>query len=259
MGILNVTPDSFSDGGHFNTRERALRHAEQMAKAGADIIDVGGESTRPGAAKVSLQEELERVIPVIEAIAERINIAISIDTSKAAVMRAAVQAGASLINDVNALRAPEALKTAIELHQPVCLMHMHGEPGTMQNNPQYEDIVNDVRTFLLERAGQLRQGGFSTRQILLDPGFGFGKTTAHNLHLLRHLATFSRTSHPVLVGLSRKSMLGAITGRQLSERLPASLAVAYQALQNGARILRVHDVAPTLDIVKVWQAIQETP
>jgi dihydropteroate synthase len=256
MGILNVTPDSFSDGGRYNNLDAALRHVENMQADGARLIDVGGESTRPGAIPISTQEELDRVIPVIEALQARFNLVISIDTSKTAVMRAAVQAGASLINDVNALQADQALETAIQLAVPVCLMHKQGTPNTMQHNPQYANVVDDVWTFLQARAALLQPAQLPKSHIVLDPGFGFGKTVTHNLTLLRQLKKFTQTEHPVLVGLSRKSMLGAITGRETANRVAASVAASLIALQQGAKILRVHDVAPTRDAIKVWLAVR---
>ncbi len=256
MGILNVTPDSFSDGGRFDRLDAALRHAEAMCAAGADIIDIGGESTRPGAAPVSEAEELERVIPVIEAIRRDLEVPISIDTSKPAVMRAAVAAGATLINDVNALRAPGALEAAVEAGVPVCLMHMQGEPRTMQQAPHYDDVVAEVRDFLLARAEACVAAGIPRHAILLDPGFGFGKTLAHNLALLRELPALTATGYPVLVGISRKSMLGRLTGREVDQRLAAGLAAAVLALEGGARILRVHDVPETRDALRVWEAVR---
>lgn len=258
MGILNVTPDSFSDGGRFDRLDAALRHAEAMRDAGADILDVGGESTRPGAAPVSEAEELDRVIPVIEAIRSRLGVPVSVDTSKPGVMRAAVAAGAVLINDVNALRAKGALELAAASGVPVCLMHMRGEPRTMQGDPRYDDVVGEVRDFLLARAGDCVAAGIPRAHILLDPGFGFGKTLDHNLALLRGLPHLCDAGYPVLVGISRKSMLGAITGREVGQRLAASLAAALLALEGGARVLRVHDVAETRDVVKVWQAVRES-
>jgi dihydropteroate synthase len=255
MGILNITPDSFSDGGLYQQRDAALRQAEAMVGQGASILDIGGESTRPGAAAVSGQEELDRVIPVIEAIKSRIDIPLSIDTSKPAVMRAAVQVGVGLINDVNALRAEGALQAAIDLAVPVCLMHMQGKPRTMQQDPQYVDVVADVHDFLLQRTQALLDAGFAREKIVLDPGFGFGKTLAHNLALLRGLPVLAKTGYPLLIGISRKSMLGAITGRKVDQRMPASIAAAVLALQGGASILRVHDVAETVDALKVWRAV----
>ena len=255
MGILNVTPDSFSDGGRYNSQTTALRQAEAMQKAGANVIDVGGESTRPGSVAVTAQQELDRVIPVIEAVQARIDIAISIDTSKPIVMHEAVRAGASLINDVNALQAERALDTAIQLNVPVCLMHKQGEPDTMQHNPHYAEVVDEVRAFLMARAAVLQQAGMAADHIVLDPGFGFGKTLEHNLALLRELHHF--TGHSLLVGLSRKTMLGTLTGRATNERMAASVAAAVIALQQGANILRVHDVAETVDAVKLWTAINK--
>ncbi|MEL6711125.1 MAG: dihydropteroate synthase [Pseudomonadota bacterium] len=257
MGILNVTPDSFSDGGRYTNLTDALRHAETMAAEGATLIDVGGESTRPGAKPVSTQQELDRVIPVIAAIAAQLPVTISVDTSKAAVMREAVQAGASLINDVNALQGEQAQNTALALGVPVCLMHKQGEPDNMQHQPHYTDVVHEVRTFLQTRAESLLAAGMSAGQILLDPGIGFGKTLAHNLALLRELHTFTQSEHPVLIGISRKSMLGTITGRATTDRIAASVAAATLALQQGANILRVHDVGATVDALKVWSAIQQ--
>ena len=255
MGILNVTPDSFSDGDRYTNITTALRHAEAMQAAGASLIDIGGESTRPGSVAVTAQQELDRVIPVIEAVQARIEVAISIDTSKPIVMREAVQAGASLINDVNALQAEQALETAVQLGVPVCLMHKQGEPGTMQQKPHYDDVVAEVRAYLMARATLLQQAGMAVDQILLDPGFGFGKTLDHNLDLLRQLNTF--TGYPILVGLSRKTMLGTLTGRPIKERVAASVAAATIALQQGANILRVHDVAETVDAVTLWTAINK--
>jgi len=255
MGILNVTPDSFSDGGQFDRLDDALRHAERMVAEGAAILDVGGESTRPGASEVSESEEIERVVPVIEAIASRVDVPISIDTSKAGVMRAAVDAGACMINDVNALRGEGALEVAASLDVPVCLMHMQGGPRTMQQNPSYSEVVSDVTGFLLQRVAAAEAVGISRDNILLDPGFGFGKTLQHNLSLLRALPSLVGQGYPVLVGISRKSMLGMITGRDVDQRLAGSLAAALIALQGGAAILRVHDVAETVDVLRVWQAV----
>jgi dihydropteroate synthase len=254
MGILNVTPDSFSDGGRFNRLDAALRRAETLVAQGADILDIGGESTRPGAQPVTEQEEIERVVPVIEAIAARSAVPISIDTSKPGVMRAAVAAGACLINDVNALRAGGALDAAAGLGVPVCLMHMQGEPRSMQKSPRYSDVVTEVRDFLLARAQACMAAGMARNDIWIDPGFGFGKTLQHNLDLLRQLPTLVETGFPVLVGISRKSMLGALTGREVDQRLAASLAAALLALQRGALILRVHDVPETLDVLQIWRA-----
>ena len=255
MGILNVTPDSFSDGGRFFDRERALDHARRMLADGADLIDVGGESTRPGAAPVDEAGELARVIPVIDELA-REGALVSVDTMKPAVMRAAVAAGAAMINDVNALRLPGALEAAASTDAAVCLMHMQGEPRTMQDAPSYDDVVAEVRDFLVERAQSCEAVGIARDRIVLDPGFGFGKTLAHNLALVRALPELVATGYPVLAGLSRKSSLGTITGRPGSERLAASLAAALAAVARGASIVRVHDVRETVDALKVWTAIQ---
>jgi dihydropteroate synthase len=255
MGILNVTPDSFADGGRFFDRERALDHARRMLADGADLIDVGGESTRPGAAAVDEADELARVIPVIDELA-REGALVSVDTMKPAVMRAAVAAGAALINDVKALRLPGALEAAASTDAAVCLMHMQGEPRTMQDAPRYDDVVAEVRDFLVERAQSCEAVGIGRDRIVLDPGFGFGKTLAHNLALLRALRELAATGYPVLAGLSRKSSLGAITGRPGGERLAASLAAALAAVARGAAIVRVHDVRETVDALKVWSAIE---
>jgi dihydropteroate synthase len=255
MGILNVTPDSFSDGGRFFDRERALDHARRMLADGADLIDVGGESTRPGAATVDEADELARVIPVIDELA-REGALVSVDTMKPAVMRAAVAAGAAMINDVNALRLPGALEAAASTDAAVCLMHMQGEPRTMQVAPRYDDVVAVVRDFLVERAQSCEAVGIARDRIVLDPGFGFGKTLAHNLALLRALGELVATGYPVLAGLSRKSSLGAITGRPGGERLAASLAAALAAVARGAAIVRVHEVRETVDALKVWSAIE---
>lgn len=256
MGILNVTPDSFSDGGRFDRLEAALSHARQMAEAGADIIDIGGESTRPGAAPVSEDEELARVIPVIEILAKELDVPLSVDSSKPRVMREAVAAGASMVNDVNALRTPGALAAVAELGVPVCLMHMQGEPRTMQRAPHYEDVLGEVRDFLMARVGDCLEAGIRAEDIVLDPGFGFGKTLDHNLALLRGLPELCRSGFPVLVGISRKSMIGVLTGREVAQRLAGSLAAAVLALEGGARILRVHDVAETRDVLRVWEAVR---
>ena len=257
MGILNVTPDSFSDGGRFLALEAALDQARAMAAAGAAVIDVGGESTRPGAAPVSEAEELERVIPVIEVLHREIDLPISVDTSKPAVMREAVRAGAGLINDVNALRAPGALETAAEAGVPVCLMHMQGEPRTMQQNPSYRDVVAEVRDFLSERIAACEAAGIPAERLLVDPGFGFGKTLDHNLTLLRRLQELTSLGRPLLVGLSRKSMLGTLTGRPVEQRQAASVAAAVLAAERGAAIIRVHDVAETVDALAVTRAVME--
>ncbi len=257
MGILNVTPDSFSDGGRWASPEAALDRAVAMVEAGADLIDVGGESTRPGAAPVSLEEELARVVPVVAALARTLPVPISVDTSKPAVMRAAVAAGAGLINDIQALREPGALGVAAECGVPVCLMHMQGEPRTMQRAPSYGDVVAEVSDFLAARVAACEAGGIPRQRLLLDPGFGFGKGLGHNLSLLAHLDAVAALGIPLLVGLSRKSMLGTLTGRAVAGRLPAGLTAAVLALERGARVLRVHDVAETRDAVLVWQAVRE--
>jgi len=255
MGVLNITPDSFSDGGDFFGADRALRRAERMVEEGADILDIGGESTRPGAAPVSVREEIDRVVPVIEALAPRISVPISIDTSKPEVMRAAVNAGAGMVNDVRALREPGALETAVEVGVPVCLMHMQGEPRTMQTAPVYRDVVFEVRDFLRRRIQVCVSAGMAPERVLVDPGFGFGKTLAHNLALLAELAELCLLGPPVLVGLSRKSMIGTLTGRPVTERLAGSLAAAVLAVAQGARLVRVHDVATTVDALRVAWAV----
>ena len=258
MGVLNVTPDSFSDGGRFVHIDDALRQAGDMVAEGAAIIDIGGESTRPGAAAVPLEQELARVLPVIERLAAAFDVPISIDTSKPEVMRAAVDAGAGMINDVTALSAPGAIAAAAESAVPVCLMHMQGKPRTMQQAPQYEDVVADIMRYLSDRVAACEAGGIVRNRLLVDPGFGFGKTKAHNLAVLNGLATFQRLGLPLLVGLSRKSMLGAVTGRTVEERLAASVAAALMAVERGARIVRVHDVAATVDALALWQAVTDT-
>ena len=257
MGILNITPDSFSDGGCYQDHSVALRQAASMVEAGAAIIDIGGESTRPGSDGVSGQEELDRVIPVIEAVRAATDTAISIDTSKAVVMREAVAAGASMINDVNALRADGALAAAGDLGVPVCLMHMLGEPRTMQDDPSYDDVVADVAAFLEERVAAAVAAGLAENRIIVDPGFGFGKTPAQNIDLLANLRQLRVRGRPVLVGVSRKSTLGALTGRAVNERLPASVAAAVIAVINGADVVRAHDVRETVDALKVAQAVVE--
>ena len=239
MGILNVTPDSFSDGGRFATIDAALQQAGQMVAAGAAILDIGGESTRPGAAEVPVDEELERVVPVIERLRDAFDVPVSVDTSKPEVMRAAVAAGAGLINDVTALRAQGALQAVADLAVPVCLMHMQGEPRTMQAAPQYGDVVADILGYLKSRVAACQAAGIPAQRLLLDPGFGFGKTLQHNLRLLARLEAFLEPGLPLLVGLSRKSMLGAVTGRPVGERMAASVAAALLAVQRGASIVRV--------------------
>lgn len=257
MGILNVTPDSFSDGGDFISPEVAISHAEQMLRDGADIIDIGGESARPGAEAVSEQEELDRVIPIIDAIKARIPVVISIDTNKPRVMQEAVSAGAGLINDVMALQAPGAVATAQALAVPVCLMHMQGQPRSMQKNPAYSDVVADIADFFEQRLSECVAGGIPRERLLLDPGFGFGKTLEHNLKLLRCLGEFNKIGLPLLVGVSRKSMIGAILDdAPVEERLYGSLAAAVLALEYGASIIRVHDVKPTVDALRVVSAVK---
>ena len=255
MGVLNVTPDSFSDGGRFTGRDAALQQARQMHADGAAIIDVGGESTRPGALPVSEQEELDRVIPVVEAIAAEFDTIISLDTSTPAVIREGALAGAGLINDVRALQRPGALEAAALSGLPVCLMHMQGEPDTMQQAPRYDDVVADVLGFLRARVQACEAVGIGRERLLLDPGFGFGKTLAHNLRLLRELDRLTIEGLPLLVGMSRKSMIAKVLGREVDERLPASLALAVMAAERGADILRVHDVRETSDALRMAQAV----
>ena len=256
MGILNVTPDSFSDGGRFDRVELALDHALRMQAEGADIIDIGGESTRPGAAAVTPEEELERVMPVIRVLRQETDIPISIDTSKPEVMRAAVDAGADMINDVNALRAQDAVDTCAELDVPVCLMHMQGEPRTMQQDPRYDDVVKDIANFLRQRSRVCVDAGIDSGKLILDPGFGFGKTLQHNLELLNRLESICALESPVLVGISRKSMLGAIIDKPVTQRLHAGIAAAVIAYAKGARLFRVHDVEPTRDALALCDALQ---
>lgn len=257
MGILNVTPDSFSDGGRYNRLDSALAQAHRMVEAGAVFIDVGGESTRPGAAQVSADEELERVCPVVEAIAKELDVIISVDTSVPEVMRETVRLGAGLINDVRALQREGAVDAAVEAGVPVCLMHMQGQPRDMQVRPEYRNVLREVSRFLLERVRVAEQAGIPSERILLDPGFGFGKSLEHNLQLLAALDRMRVLGYPLLVGLSRKSMLGQITGQDVSERLPASLAAATISAMKGASIIRVHDVRETVDAVKVVSAMEE--
>ncbi|AMQ88593.1 MULTISPECIES: dihydropteroate synthase [Marinobacter] len=257
MGILNVTPDSFSDGGRFTTADAALVRARTMVEDGASFIDVGGESTRPGAEPVSTQEELDRVCPVVEAIARELDTVISVDTSNPAVMEEVVGLGAGLINDVRALQREGAPEVAAKAGVPVCIMHIQGEPDTMQNNPRYHNVRRDVSSFLTERMRVVEKAGVRPENIILDPGFGFGKTVDHNIQLLATLEQLHLLGHPLLIGVSRKSMLGAITGRDVNERLPASLAAATISAMKGASILRVHDVRETVDAVKVVTAVKE--
>lgn len=256
MGILNITPDSFSDGSRFNQLDRALFHAEKMMEEGAAIIDVGGESTRPGAIYVSEQEELDRVVPVIEQLVKKLDVMISIDTYKPAVMAAACQAGAHLINDIKALQEPGALKVAAESQALICLMHMQGEPQSMQNHPVYKNVVDEVSHFLSNSVAACLAAGISPEKLILDPGFGFGKTLEQNYELLGRLSEI-QTGYPLLVGVSRKSMIGNLLNRSVDERLAGSIAAALYALAQGARIIRVHDVQATSDAVKVfWRAQQ---
>ena len=255
-GIINVTPDSFSDGGlHFDASV-AIAHGLRLVEEGADLLDVGGESTRPGAEEVSAEEEIRRVVPVIEALAKQTSVPIAIDTSKPEVMRAAVAAGAGFINDVFALRRDGALDAAADLKVAVCLMHMQGEPRTMQQDPHYDDVVSDVRRFLAERIFACEMSGIDKKRIVVDPGFGFGKTLEHNLALLRALDQFAALGVPLLVGVSRKGMIGGLTGRENpADRAAGSAAAALLAVQKGAAIVRVHDVAATRDVLAVWQGV----
>ncbi len=256
MGILNVTPDSFSDGGRYGQRDAALRHAEAMLRAGATLIDVGGESTRPGARAVSPVEELERVAPIVEVIAAELDVIISVDTSTPAVMREAARLGAGLINDVRSLQRDGALDAAFDSGLPVCLMHMRGEPTTMQDSPQYADVLVEVGDFLAERMSACAAVGIPAERILLDPGFGFAKTLEHNLSLFKHMDALHALGRPLLVGVSRKSMIGKVLGHEVGERLYGSLALAALALSKGAHILRVHDVAETVDVVRMIAAVE---
>ena len=258
MGVLNVTPDSFSDGGKFVRLDDAVERGVRMAEEGAAVIDVGGESTRPGAQPVGLDEELRRVVPVIARLRARTQAVISVDTSKPEVMHAAAAAGAAIINDVRALREAGALEAAVSSGCGVCLMHMLGEPRTMQDSPRYQDVVAEVRGFLAERVEACLGAGLPAERIVLDPGFGFGKTQAHNLELLRHLGEISVSGLPILAGLSRKSLAATLTGRPPEERVHGSVALAVIAALNGARILRVHDVAATVDALKVVAAVQNS-
>ncbi|WP_114633976.1 dihydropteroate synthase [Vibrio splendidus] len=255
MGILNVTPDSFSDGGKFNSLDNALLQAERMIQAGVSIIDIGGESTRPGAPDVSLEEELARVIPAIKAIRAKFDVWISIDTSKAEVMRQAVEAGADLINDVRALQEPGALQAAAEANVPVCLMHMKGQPRTMQASPVYDDVLMDVEAFLQERVEACEAVGISKEQLILDPGFGFGKTIEHNYQLLAHLEKFHTLGLPVLAGMSRKSMIFKLLDKAPADCMVASVTCATIAAMKGAQIIRVHDVEDTLEAMKIIEVM----
>ncbi|MDE2118640.1 MAG: dihydropteroate synthase [Betaproteobacteria bacterium] len=254
MGIVNVTPDSFSDGGRTLQCGAALAHAHQLIEEGADILDIGGESTRPGALPVSVQEELERIMPVIEGL-RGAPVPVSVDTCKPEVMRAALAAGASMVNDINALQQPSALAAVTASSAAVCLMHKQGTPQTMQQQPQYQDVVAEVLQFLRGRMDAAQAAGIARERIVVDPGVGFGKTLAHNLALLRDLGAFGELGVPLLAGLSRKSMLGTITGQDVEHRVSASVAAALLAVQRGARIVRVHDVGATCDALKVWNAV----
>ncbi|WP_444943555.1 dihydropteroate synthase [Microbulbifer sp. ZKSA006] len=264
MGVLNTTPDSFSDGGHYYASgsldlSLALQRAEQMLSEGATILDIGGESTRPGATPVSEQQELDRVVPVVEAIKANFDAIISVDTSTPAVMRESAAAGAGLINDVRALERPGALEAAAETDLAICLMHMQGQPGTMQDDPSYTDVVGDVARYLQARVERCIGLGVARDRLIVDPGFGFGKTDAHNLALLRNLSQLAPADMPILAGLSRKSMIGRLLDRDVDGRLPGSLALAMLAAQRGAKILRVHDVAETVDVLRMQQLVDRAP
>ncbi len=256
MGIVNVTPDSFSDGGEYASTKQAVAHALQLVEEGASLLDIGGESTRPGATPVSLDEELARVIPVIETLANIVNIPLSIDTYKPQVMQAAIDAGISIVNDINALQAPTALEVVANSNVGVCLMHMQGSPQTMQIDPLYDDVVEEVSDFLTARLNVAIQAGIPSNRILLDPGFGFGKRTVHNIALLKQLKQLTIIGQPLLVGLSRKSVLGQVLGDNKTDRLAASIAASVIAAINGANIMRVHDVKATVDALKVVAALQ---
>jgi dihydropteroate synthase len=255
MGVVNVTPDSFFDGGLYASTEQAVAHARNLIGEGADILDIGGESTRPGSAPVALEEERRRVLPVLEALSGS-GIPVSVDTRKPALMAEAIAAGAAMVNDVTALGAPGALEAVAAARVAVCLMHMQGEPGTMQENPAYQDVVREVRDFLAQRIAAAEGAGITRDRIVVDPGFGFGKTVEHNLALLRSLGEFRTLEAALMAGLSRKAMLGKLTGRDPRARIHASVAAALLAVQNGAHIVRVHDVAATRDALAVWQAVK---
>ena len=255
MGIVNVTPDSFSDGGQFPQVDLAVAHALKLAEEGADILDIGGESTRPNATPVSLQEELDRVIPVIEALVTQVNTPLSIDTYKPQVMQEAIAAGVSIVNDVRALQEEGALQVVAKSNAGVCLMHMQGTPQTMQINPQYADVVSEVKTFLAARLQECIDASIARDRILLDPGFGFGKTRVHNIKLIQELTQFAELKQPILIGLSRKSVLGQMTGSDVNARLYASIAASVVATMKGANIVRVHDVKATVEALKVVEAI----
>lgn len=256
MGILNVTPDSFSDGGCFTAIDKALRHVERMVVDGVAIVDVGGESTRPGAQSVSVDDELARVVPLVEVIRSNFDIPISVDTSKPVVMSAAIGAGANMLNDVYALRNDGAVAVAASLNVPVCLMHMQGEPRTMQKAPKYIDVVDDVIEFLSARVMACMDGGITREHLIVDPGFGFGKSLAHNLSMLKRLTEFEALGLPLLVGISRKTMIGEVLGKSVEERLSGSLAAVTLAVWQGAKIIRTHDVAETVDVVKLATAVK---
>ena len=255
MGVVNVTPDSFSDGGLYASMEQAVAYARQLTSEGADILDIGGESTRPGAAPVGLDEERRRVLPVLEALAG-CGVPLSVDTRKPALMSEAIAAGAAMVNDVTALSTPAALAVVARSTVAVCLMHMQGEPGTMQENPTYQDVVREVRDYLAQRIAAAERAGVARDRIVADPGFGFGKTLEHNLALLRSLSEFRSLGVALMAGLSRKAMLGRLTGREPRDRVHASVAAALFAVQNGAQIVRVHDVAATRDALAVWNAVK---
>jgi dihydropteroate synthase len=255
MGVVNVTPDSFADGGRYFDTRAAVAHARQLAEEGADLIDIGGESTRPGSAPVTEQDELERVLPVLQGLKD-LDKPISIDTRRPGVMKEVLAAGASMINDVEALAAPGALQAVAKSGCAVCLMHKKGDPATMQQDPHYDDVVSEVKIFLKEAVERATRAGIAAGRLVVDPGFGFGKTVQHNLLLLKSLSRFEELNVPLLAGLSRKSTLGKLTGRPVEARLAGSLAMALLALQGGARILRVHDVRETRDVVRVWEAYQ---
>jgi dihydropteroate synthase len=255
MGVVNVTPDSFSDGGRFMDPKAAIAHARDLAVQGADIIDIGGESSRPGALPVSVEQELERVLPVLEGLKD-LQKPVSVDTRRPEVMREALRAGASMINDIEALAAPGALEAVAKSECAVCLMHKKGDPATMQRDPHYDDVVSEVFDFLDGRIAAAEKAGIAKDRLVVDPGFGFGKTLRHNLELLKSLKVFEKLKAPLLAGWSRKSSLGRITGRPEGDRLPASLAMALLSLQGGATILRVHDVEETKDVIEVWKAVR---
>jgi dihydropteroate synthase len=256
MGIVNVTPDSFSDGGLFLSQNNAFKHAKQLIAEGADIIDIGGESTRPGAEPVSIQEELDRVIPLVEKIRAEFSVSISVDTSKSLVMREAIAAGVDIINDIMALTGEDSIAAvAASDTVKVCLMHMQGEPRTMQKNPKYDNVIEDIKAFLLMRTQACVNAGIASNRIIIDPGFGFGKTVVHNLLLMKNLQVFSQLGYPVLVGISRKSFIGNILNKQVTERLYGSLALAVLAVSKGANIIRTHDVAATVDALKMTDSV----